>query len=70
MSLKTSKTVPNEVIIGEDRENTHHSSLIMVKNATILDLSAVPVLMIYDSPLLSSSQPSKFVKKVLQMNWL
>ena len=49
MSLKTSKTVPNEVIIGEDRENTHHSSLIMVKNATILDFSAVPVLMIYDS---------------------
>ena len=42
MLFKKSKAIPTEVIIREDRENTHHFLLIAVKDATI-PASAFPV---------------------------
>ena len=44
--IKKLKAVPNEVIIREDRESTHHSLLRMAKDATIPARSAFPVSMI------------------------
>ena len=46
MSSKKSKAVPHEVIIRKDRENTHHSLLILAKDATIPASSGFSVFMI------------------------
>ena len=46
MSSKKLKAVPNELIIREGRENTHHSSLIAAKYSTIPARSTFPVSMI------------------------
>ena len=46
MSSKTSKAVPTEVLIREDRERTHHYLLIAAKDATNPARSAFPVFMI------------------------
>ena len=43
LSSKKSKAFSNEVIIREDRENTHYSLLIVAKDATITAMSAFQV---------------------------
>ena len=47
--IKKVKVVFNEVMIRDDRENTHHSILKVAKDALILALSAFPTSMIDNS---------------------